>query len=391
MSIPYAHNLPLRRKRGGYNLSVMRVLMVGPAPEVQGGVSCVIRLMLKCSPPQIEYTMQPTVAPSTTAAHLRGKSLAYTLRALANLWYFLNSLRRIRYLLHSDSYHLVHIHFSKRGSTLRKYFVSRLVDRHGTPYLLHAHSGGYREFYQRVPQFVKGRIHWMLRHSRGLVVLSEQWSEFYRRLLGECGRPIWVMPNPVELPERWHVDTSDTLKLLFLGRMGEHKGTDRILQAVARLPQPLRERVRLYMAGDGDVDAVRRLAAELGLQAQADIRNWIEGEGKERWMQETNAFILPSRAEGLPMAMLEAMAYGKALIVSPVGGIPEFVTDGQEGILVPPDDVDAISQAIAKLAENPNLRRQMGLAARARVEPLDVKRYMQRMLAVYYEVATRNQ
>ncbi|MCS6923441.1 MAG: glycosyltransferase, partial [Fimbriimonadales bacterium] len=155
---------------------------------------------------------------------------------------------------------------------------------------------------------------------------------------------------------------------------------------VARLPQPLRERVRLYMAGDGEVDAVRRLTAELGLQTQVDIRDWIEGEDKERWLQETNAFILPSRAEGLPMAMLEAMAYGKALIVSPVGGIPEFVTDGQEGILVPPDDIEAISRAIARLAENPDLRRQMGLAARKRVEPLSVVNYMSQIVEIYRQV-----
>lgn len=225
----------------------------------------------------------------------------------------------------------------------------------------------------------------MLRHSEGLIVLSDQWREFYRGLLGDCARPLWVMPNPVELPEHWRVDASDTLKLLFLGRMGEHKGTDRILRAVTRLPQPLRERVRLYMAGDGDVDTVRRLAVELGLQAQVDIRDWIEGADKERWLQETDAFILPSRAEGLPMAMLEAMAYGKALIVSPVGGIPEFVSEGQEGILVPPDDIDAISHAIAKLAENPDLRRQMGLAARARVEPLDVRRYVERLKQIYHQ------
>ncbi|MEM0338013.1 MAG: glycosyltransferase family 4 protein [Candidatus Caldarchaeum sp.] len=360
--------------------------MVGPAPEVQGGISYVIRLMLKHAPTNLVYTMQPTILPSTTAAHLRGKSLAYAIRGVANTTFFLRSLQQVKSLIRSVDCNFVHIHFSTHGSTFRKYLVARVLHRYNTPYILHAHGSGYREFYSRAPALVKARIRWMMHSAEGLIVLSEQWREFYKGILGKSIRPIWVMPNPAELPESWQPAPSETLRLLFLGRMDERKGPDRVLRAIARVPWPLREHVRLYMAGDGNVDAVRRLAAELGLQAQVDIRNWIEGADKERWLRETNAFILPSRAEGLPMAMLEAMAYGKALIVSPVGGIPEFVSDGQEGFLVPPDDIEAISRAIATLAENPELRAQMGRAARARVEPLDVKRYMERMSQIYSEV-----
>lgn len=147
----------------------------------------------------------------------------------------------------------------------------------------------------------------------------------------------------------------------------------------------VRKRVMVRMAGDGEVDATRQLAHELELEAQVEVRDWIVGEEKQAWFRETNGFILPSRMEGLPMAMLEAMAWGKALIVSPVGGIPEFVTDGVEGFLVPPDDIDAIADAIRKLAENPDLRVQMGMAARKRVEPLDIQNYRVRLGEIYRE------
>jgi glycosyltransferase involved in cell wall biosynthesis len=139
------------------------------------------------------------------------------------------------------------------------------------------------------------------------------------------------------------------------------------------------------MAGDGAVDDTRALAERLGIAPQVEIRDWIAGAEKEAWMQQTNVFILPSRNEGLSMAMLEAMAWGKTLIVSPVGGIPEFVTDGVEGFLVPPDDIDAIADAIRKLAENPDLRVQMGMAARKRVEPLDIQNYRIRLGEIYRE------
>ena len=86
------------------------------------------------------------------------------------------------------------------------------------------------------------------------------------------------------------------------------------------------------------------------------------------------------------MAMLEAMAYGQAVIASPVGGIPEWVDDGQEGFLVPPDDIAAISAAIQRLAESTALRRQMGQRARQRVKPLSVENYRQQLYHIYEQV-----
>ena len=368
--------------------SRIQVLVVGPSPDLKGGISRVMRLMLTHTPKDIHYRVLATTLPQNSlcaAEHLKRNPIQYYMVALQGLRHLLGCLAQIGAIVRTEGINLAHVHFASRGSTFRKYFITRALHKQRVPFVLHTHGGGYREFYSRAPTFVKTRIHWMLCSSEGLIVLSEQWREFYKGLLGDCARPIWVMPNPVELPEHWQPAPSEILHLLFLGRMSEYKGADRILRAIACLTNPLRERVRLYMAGDGDVDAMRRLASELGLQAQVDIRNWIEGEEKERCLRETNAFILPSRVEGLPMAMLEAMAYGKALIVSPVGGIPEFVSDGQEGFLVPPDDIEAISRAIATLAENPELRVQMGRAARARVEDLDISKYMQKMHAIYQQ------
>ncbi|MCS6923212.1 MAG: glycosyltransferase family 4 protein [Fimbriimonadales bacterium] len=364
----------------------MKVLMIGPDPAVKGGVPAVIRVILENAPSHLQYTMVPTYTERYAAEQFRGKSLRYFLQVARNLRFLAGALRDIRRLVRSGEYNLAHVHFASYGSTARKYFVARTLTKCRFPYILHEHGGRFQRFYNALPSPLQARVRWMIENASGMIVLAKDWIPFYQQLVSDPNYRFWYLPNAIRVPERLPQPVEDgTLRLLFLGRMGERKGPQRVLSAVARLPQPLRERVRLYMAGDGDVDAVRRLAAELGLHAQVDIRDWIEGEDKERWLQETNTFILPSRAEGLPMAMLEAMAYGKALIVSPVGGIPEFVSEGQEGILVPPDDIDAISQAIARLAENPDLRAAMGRAARLRVEPLDVRRYVERLKQIYYQ------
>jgi len=86
------------------------------------------------------------------------------------------------------------------------------------------------------------------------------------------------------------------------------------------------------------------------------------------------------------MSILEAMSWGLPVITSPVGGIPEFVQDGFNGLLVPPTDIPAIAQAMQRLIEDEELRLQMGANARASVEPLDIASYWQQLLEVYRAV-----
>lgn len=363
----------------------IRVLMVGPSPEVRGGVSQVIRLMLSHAPPQVEYQVIATLTPKTVVPGHWGTSFRQIVPIFRNVVHFTRSAAQIRRVVRSGTIDLVHIHFASWGSSIRKYFVSRIVQRAGKPYVMHAHGGSFEEFYKSIPKFLKKEIRSMLSNSSGLVTLSEYWKKFYQKILEPKTPPLYVMHNPIVLPDTVPARDHSRLYLVYLGRMNEWKGSERALQALAVLPESLRSCVRLRMAGDGEVSRMRQVAEALRIQHIVDIREWIEGEEKQHWLASSGAFILPSRAEGLPMSLLEAMAWGMPAIVTPVGSIPEFVEDGSEGFLVPPDDIQAISRAIAILAENPELRAQMGRAARQRVEELDISRYMQKMYAIYQQ------
>lgn len=364
----------------------MRVLIVGPGLDVQGGVSQVIRLILEYPPPDTELVFIPTLTQRYAASHLSRTSPAYWRRAFGNGFFFLRALKTVE--RQAKQVDLVHIHVSVAGSTLRKMIVARRLRRQHTPYILHNHGADYDAFFARLPRPSQQMVLAMFRAARGTIVLSDWWYEFHRKLLNLPDYLLWVMPNPIEIPSQaceGGIDSAPELKLLYLGRMDERKGSARVLHALATLPRDLRLQVHLKMAGDGEVEAMRQLARELGLDSCVEIRDWIGGEEKLRWMQETNAFILPSRAEGLPMSLLEAMAWGKAVIASPVGGIPEFVHNGREGLIVPPDDIQAIAEAIRCLAECPALRIRMGQAARAQVASLDIRRYRVRLSEVYRE------
>ena len=89
---------------------------------------------------------------------------------------------------------------------------------------------------------------------------------------------------------------------------------------------------------------------------------WMERLGVEKALSEADVFVLPSWAEGLPNAMIEAMAAGLAVVVSAVGNIPDLVRAGTEALLVGPQDVPALREALKKVIDDPSLRRNLGEA-----------------------------
>jgi L-malate glycosyltransferase len=152
-----------------------------------------------------------------------------------------------------------------------------------------------------------------------------------------------------------------------VGRLVPVKGIEYLLRAVRALrDEPGKVVVRLLLVGDGPLRRkLEALAKELCLEQQV----LFLGERNDVYdlMNIFDLYALPSRHEGVPMALLEAMALGRPVVASRVGGIPEVVTDMAEGKLVPPQDVDALCNSLQELASSRALRKQFGKAARARI------------------------
>ena len=150
--------------------------------------------------------------------------------------------------------------------------------------------------------------------------------------------------------------------LLFLGRLEKRKGIYQLLEAIAKL-SPSFPQIRLLAGGDGRLENVAEHARQLGIQDRITLLGWVQGSQKEDLLARATLFVLPSYKEGLPMGLLEAMAAGLPVVATTVGGIPDAVEDGVEGLLVSPGDVDALCAAIEKLLLSSQLRQQMGEAA----------------------------
>jgi glycosyltransferase involved in cell wall biosynthesis len=140
--------------------------------------------------------------------------------------------------------------------------------------------------------------------------------------------------------------------------------------------------VRLLLVGQGPLEAAaRHLAAELGLEETVVFAGFRSDA--RRLAATFDVFTLSSTFEGLPIALLEAMALGRPAVVTRVGGVPEVVTDGAQGLLVPPRDPAALAEGLRCLLGDPQLRARMGTAARARALDFDIRKAVRRVEQVY--------
>lgn len=151
--------------------------------------------------------------------------------------------------------------------------------------------------------------------------------------------------------------------VLTLASLVARKGIDLLLAAVAA--QATEPRCVLLVAGEGpERAALEARAAELGLGAR--VRFLGARDDKAELLAACDVFALASRAEGLGVAALEAMAAGRAVLATRVGGLAEAVVDGETGLLVPSEDVSALSAALRRLVREPELRARLGAAGPAR-------------------------
>ena len=203
-------------------------------------------------------------------------------------------------------------------------------------------------------------------------------SEEVRRQLeagGVAPERIRVIPSGVEVPDglpgpagreaaRRRFGAGPETVIAVVAALETRKGHDVLLHALARAGARGLAFTAL-LCGDGSQRAaLEEEAGRLGLSSH------VRFLGEQRQVADVLAaadlFVLPSRKEGLGVAILEAMALGLPVVASAVGGIPESVEDGGTGLLVPPEDVDALAAAIARLARDPGLARRMGERGRER-------------------------
>lgn len=262
---------------------------------------------------------------------------------------------------------LVHAHVAMRGSFWRKMVFAVTARRFGVPVVLHLHGSEMKLFHAQQPPWRQRLIARQLEASSRVLVLSRSWMDFVSAIAPAAR--VEVVPNYVGLPpkEKLHRPQREHVSVLFLGLIGQRKGVYDLIPALDKARR-LSPAIRLRIGGNGETERVERQITELGLADHVSLLGWVSGDDKQRELAQADIFVLPSYNEGLPMSVLEAMAWGLPVITTRVGGIPELVDHESTGVLVDPGDIDALADALVRLAGDPVLRAAIGAAARERVE-----------------------
>ena len=205
-----------------------------------------------------------------------------------------------------------------------------------------------------------------LREAAFVSSISRWHQGFYRGIVPGGDRP--VIRCSVTVPE----PAEQGANIVSVGRLVAKKGFDLLIRAFARLD---RQDQRLIIAGDGpERAALVALAETEGVADRVDFLGSKPHAQALAVIRSGAIFALPCRTsstgdrDGIPVVLMEAMAAGKPVIAGRLETIAELVEDKVSGLLVPPDDVEALTDALAKLIDDAQARRTMGLAGRARVE-----------------------
>lgn len=275
---------------------------------------------------------------------------------------------------------VVHINTSLvKRAIARDVLLAGAARKAGKPVVLHVHGG----------PFAAGEFEWwhlgknMLNQANKVIVLSEREKEAILERIP--GLDIEVLPNAVavdEIPERQKRKSSKR-KLLFFGRLDANKGLDQIVEACWKLKEAgLDFSFNCYGAGPDGKAFIDGMLEVLG----DDFYYGGVVTGEEKWLvlAENDVFVLPSRYEGLPMALLEAMAAGCVPVVSNVGSISTVVEEGINGVFV---DDQNLAERLASLLSDRHGLFNMSQAARATIrERFDIRDYVGRLDGIYREI-----
>lgn len=275
-----------------------------------------------------------------------------------------NLLRKIGYLVFAlidfcirlPFYDIVHIHMAMLQSAKRKRLFVALAKLFHKKIILHFHPSSEKYLFDRkyhnfyIKLFLSADI---------IIVLSEQWRRWLKDALG-LTQNIKVLYNPCPIVNR--CENKRKPYILFAGTIIPRKGYEILLRGFAKIAK---EHVdwKIVFAGNGEIDKAQSLAIELGIEQQVCFLGWIQGVQKECIFQESSIYCLASEGEGFPMGVLDAWAYGIPCVVTPVGGIPDIIKNGVNGLVFPVGDVDGLAKCLEILVNDPEKRRSIVKAA----------------------------
>ena len=338
----------------------LRLLIVGgfppPGRAVYGGIVTYCRTLLRSS---LAARVDLTLVDTTQSAHPPPPVLVRAWLALKRMPSYVAALERSR----PDA---VILFVAAGMSVVDKGAMGWYARLRGVPALLLPCGGPVLDACRR-SRLARLGVRCAFGGGRMMLCQGQAWQRFAIDMMGFAPEAAPIIPNWTasrELLELGHArrPRAAAPRALFAGWLDREKGIAELLEASRGLAT--QHRFTLYLAGEGNMSAAARaFVAEHRLEEVVRFCGWLPEEQLREQYAQADIFVLPSWSEGLPNALIEAMAAGLAIIATPVGNITTAVEDGTSALLVPPRDPVALRGALERLLADGELRQALGSAA----------------------------
>ena len=311
-------------------MNKIKVLMLGPARSVKGGMTTVVDGYFNAG---LEKKVKLHYIETVNDKN----NLSKTFKMINGFFKF------IFYVFWCD---IIHIHMASRMSTYRKGIYVRIGKFLRKKVVIHIHGAEYKIFYgEEANKKQQKYVTKTLSLADKIIVLSEEWKDYFETLTDK--NKIIVLYNAIIIPNNFTKDLNNK-NILFLGRIGKRKGIYDLLEVIKELSKKYSD-IKLYVGGDGEVNQLKEFIKKLNLESIVEYIGWTSGEKKDMYLKKSSIYILPSYNEGMPMSVLEGMAYKNVTISTYVGGIPKVINDSYNGLLINPGDKEKLSEKLENI------------------------------------------
>lgn len=311
-----------------------KVLVVATGNKTRGGITAVLRLYERSK-------MWRNYNCKWIGTHRDGN-------VFRKLWYLVKGY--VQYVVLLPFYDIVHFHISLPMTVRRKYPLFKMAKLLNKKIVIHLHCGS------QINDIWNEKYQYMFEKCDCGILLSESLKRKVEGFIGVSDK-LRVVYNPCPIitePQEYEKQNY----ILYSGTLYEGKGYKDLINAFQMIASVHKD-WKLVMAGNGEVENAKELARELKIDTQVILLGWVAGEAKHKIFKEAKILCLPSYAEGFPMAVLDAWAYGLPVITTPVGGVSDIAVDGENMLLFEPGNIKVLSEKIDTLIRNEQLRKKM--------------------------------
>lgn len=240
---------------------------------------------------------------------------------------------------------IVHIHTASYISFKRSSFFVHLAKFLNRSVVIHIHGGSFADYFNTNPIWIQS----VLNKCDRIIALTPAWMTFFQ----EKGcRSVFVVNNIIPKPTFYSFDKDSMIHLLFMGWIVKEKGIFDLVEVLAEHKCECEGKLMLHVAGNHEIEKLKQMIIDYHMGSLITYEGWISGDEKIRFLNIMDALVLPSYTEGLPISILEALSYGKPVITTPVGGIPEIINESN-GYLFEPGNKHQLWKIIKSIINKP--------------------------------------